>query len=117
VLWLDPTKNDLFASVFTGTATKTESRSTPVENLPIRRPFRLTAVFASRFVEIYVNGRLRLTHVLTTTPADVATGNIFNGSAVTARVANLKYWAYPLTARQVGAQASTPVATATLMAK
>lgn len=106
ILWLDPIKNDLFVStILKGEGgSVVESRSPPLENLPLRKPFRLTAVFTQRFVELYLNGRLRLTHIFTGgEPIQIMTGALFGPKDTTAQIANLQYWPNPISPAQVEA--------------
>jgi hypothetical protein len=95
---------------------KTLSTSPPIENLPIQKPIRLAIVFTQSFIEVYVNGKLRLTHVLTNPPVEITTGK-FYGPILAAKnsvaVTNLQYWNYPISPRQINANGA-PTTSSTL---
>ena len=111
IIWLDPTNNYLFASIVTsndGTATNTKIETTKaVENIPIRKVFRLTVVFTQQFIELYVNGTLERSMALKSRPLTVASGANFYPVIPTiggnVRIANLAFWPRILSAREARA--------------
>lgn len=120
IVWLDPVKNDLFASVITssdGSAANSRVETTkPIENVPIRKVFRLTVVFTQQFVELYVNGTLEQSMALKHLPLSVAPTShffpIISTIGPNTRVANLAFWPRTLSAREVRAYGQ-PIATDT----
>ena len=117
LVWLDPVKNDLSVSaILIKNGSKHLSTSPPIENLPIRKPIRLAVVFTQSFIEVYIDGKLRLTHVLTDLPIEITKGQ-FYGPILAAKnsvaVSNLQYWSYPLSPRQIQANGA-PIAKDTL---
>jgi hypothetical protein len=67
IVWLDPVKNDLYVSIITqGNGGNTDiETSEPIENVPIRKVFRLAVVFTPNFIEIYINGKMERSMVVT----------------------------------------------------
>jgi hypothetical protein len=116
ILWLDPVKNDLYASVITstdGTATNVRIETTkPIENIPIRKVFRLTVVFSQKFVELYINGNLEHSMALKNLPLTVAPTSYFFPVISTigpnTQVANVAFWPRTLSVREVRAY-GTPI--------
>ena len=108
LIWLHPTLNDLYVSVVTtgsGGATALLT-SKPVTNLPIRKTFRVGVVFTQKFVEIYINGKLRITHILANQPTQIDTGNFYpvlETLQTNVSISNLTYWGYNLTPREMEA--------------
>jgi hypothetical protein len=112
VLYLDSLKNDL--KIFlqgTGGSVQTD---TCIENVPIGKPFRVNFVITTKFVEIYLTGRLvktvTLDENLLQTPVE---SNVFGPpqQIVSVKVANASYWSYPLSPtmiRQNGMEAINP---------
>lgn len=117
LVWLDPLKNDMYvSSVVTANGSKTVSSSSPIENLPIRKPFRVGVVFTQKFIEVYIDGKLRLTHILSNLPIETTTGKFYGPilpAMNTAAITNVWYWPYPLSPRGAKAE-GTPLATDTL---
>ena len=120
ILWLDPVKNDLFASVITssdGSAANARVETTkPIENVPIRKVFRLTAVFTQKFVELYIDGTLQQSMALKQLPLSVPPTAYFFPVISTigpnTRVANIAFWPRTLSAREVRVYGK-PIATET----
>ncbi len=115
ILWLDPNLNDLYASVIVknpssaeGAALSLVETTPPVENVPQREPFRITVVFTLQLIEIYINGKLRISHPFVNPPNQItATKNyIFptvpgvQGGVMTS---NYTFWPRPLSARETKA--------------
>jgi hypothetical protein len=127
MVWLDPIKNDLFVSVVTNgqtgigvpAATAGSGSAAPpasiapnriettkaIENVPMKKVFRLTIVFTQQFLEVYINGNLEQSLAFIGAPLTAATNANFYGpvSAVgpNIRLANLTFWPRTLTAREV----------------
>jgi hypothetical protein len=120
ILWLDPVKNDLLASIITssdGSAANARVETTkPVENVPIRKVFRLTVVFTQKFVELYINGNLEQSMPLKHLPLTVAPTSYFFPVISTigpnTRIANVAFWPRTLSAKEVRAYGK-PMATET----
>ena len=120
ILWLDPVKNDLFASIITssdGSAVNARVETTkPIENVPIRKVFRLTVVFTQKFVELYVDGNLEQSMPLKHLPLTVAPASYFFPVISTigpnTRIANVAFWPRILSAKEVRAYGK-PMATET----
>ena len=112
IVWLDPIKNDLYASVKTGT---TFQHSAPVQNVPIKNVFALTVVFSDQFLEIYINAKLEQSMAITQQVAGAGPNTILYGptqtAQSTAKIANLSVWPRVLTAREVRSYESSPTAT------
>jgi len=122
IVWLDPTKNDLYVSAITngqtglnpiisaasGTGNTVANRVetiTPIENIPVKKVFRLTIVFTQQFLEVYINGNLEKSLPFTGSPI-TASGKASFYPPVSAvgpnvRLANIAFWPRPLTAREV----------------
>ena len=148
IVWLDPIKNDLFVSVVTngqtgvnaqasttsgsgsgsGSAPATITLTTPnriettkgIENVPIKKVFRLTVVFTQQFLEVYINGNLEESLAFIGAPITAATNAHFYGpiSAVgpNVRLGNIAFWPRTLTAREVRTNGA-PIATETFFFK
>lgn len=115
IVWLDPHKNDLFVSAVTATDTLI---TVSAENVPVRSVFRVGIVFSSKFLELYINGKLAMsiaiTQVLrctneTTTrmPFYPTIQPILNNVVVR----NLTFWPRILTANEIRANEGRPNST------
>jgi len=109
IVWIDPMKNDLYASAVTVNAQAQRLIDpTPhiaVENIPVKKVFRLTVVFTPKFLEVYINGKLEVSHPFKNSLSSIADTSVFYGplSAVNNNVmiSNLALWPRILTAREV----------------
>jgi hypothetical protein len=117
IIWLDPIKNDLFVSVITNTQEGVPNRMEtidPIENVPIKKVFRVTVVFTQQFLEVYINGNLEKSMPFQGAPIQTsAEANFYPAvSAVgpNVRLANIAFWPRTLTAREVRAYGA-PMAT------
>jgi hypothetical protein len=118
IVWLDPIKNDLYVSIFTinpsgGSLSPRLIQTThPVENVPIKKVFRLAVVFTTNFVEIYVNGRLEqsmaIRNPLTTISDTSSIYSSVSSIAQNVMIGNLSMWPRVLTAREINASESVP---------
>ena len=128
IVWMDPIKNDLFVSVVTGDFSSTANTfgnlrlqtTPPIENVPIRKVFRITVIFTEKFVEVYKDGLLEKSMTLQNTPISSPDNSyIFPTPAKvlgSAMVSNVAYWRRTLTsseARRYG----VPVSNETLFSK
>jgi len=96
IVYVDSMKNDLY--IITQTTT-TNGNVTPeplpvITNVPIGSPFRIGIIFATNYVEVYINGKLEATRVLKGTLIG-SIGSFYSppsmvGSSVS--IANLQYW-------------------------
>lgn len=111
-IWVDSVKNDVYVSAVgvDGAGTSHLLNSKPIENVPLREPFRIAIVVASGFIEIYMNGELVQTMNLgyplknidgTTKSYYFATPMpVFNS----VQVANISYWNNILSSKTIRAQ-------------
>jgi hypothetical protein len=139
-MYMAPDTNDLYLTYFVGHITpgKMESSgemssdvetldgwniSRPIKNAPIGKPFRVSLVVDSQFIETYINGELVLT---TKTYIPGQTSSLHSYSSSTnynfygppdvmylkgINVANIKYWNTILPSKAVRVFSSSPVAT------
>ena len=119
VIWMDPVKNDLFITVFTQAAGGgvVSEQFGPIENVKQRAPVRVTLVFSQTFIEVYLNGKLQLSAPLKAPPRSVPADAYFYGPVKqlgnNVMIGNLTYFPRHLTAREITAYESEPVAQAT----
>ena len=104
LVYLQNDTNDLVVSAITSDATGTFVESAPtVLNVPIRQPFRVTAVYLPNLLEVYMNGRFIGSRVLKGKP--LQTGTQFlpppEQFQQTVKILNVSYWARPLLAREI----------------
>lgn len=110
IVWLDPVKNDLHVSVITMDTNSAKqllpTPRRPIENVPLRKVFRVTIVFTPMFVETYINGKLRQTIPLTNPPIQIDGGDFYpviSPAMTNAMIANLAYWPRALVPKEVEA--------------
>jgi len=115
IVWLDPVKNDLYVSVLAqadGTNTVIET-SAPIENVPIRKVFRLAVAFAPNFVELYINGKLERSMVINGTVLSINENNKMYSSIQPIQnnvmLGNLTMWPRVLTSREIHVNESAPI--------
>ena len=115
ILWLDPVKNDLYVSVITmgDGGGKSIETSEPIENVPIRKVFRVAVVFTPNFVELYINGKLERSMIIQGGLLAVnETTNIYSSIKPIQQnvmLANLSLWPRVLTAREINVNESAPM--------
>jgi hypothetical protein len=120
LIWLDPIKNDLYVSVVvtnpsggSGISGRMLQTSSPVENVPIKKVFRLAVVFTNAFVEIYINGRLEKSMVLDSPPVTIASTSAIYPTVKSIQqnvmIANLSLWPRVLTARDINSKEAAPI--------
>ena len=101
IVYVDSMKNDLY--ILTQTTTPT-GHVTPeplpvITNVPVGSPFRIGIIFASNYVEVYINGKLEATRILKGTLIG-SIGGFYSPPAMVSssvRLANLQYWPRILT--------------------
>ena len=110
IIWLDPALNDLYASVITMDrpgGTSTVQTTTPIVNVPIKTPFRVTYVYDQSFLEVYLNGYMVSSMVFTNKPRGLSTSAPFFFGHLTSRssclVGDVTYWPRELSSREVTA--------------
>jgi hypothetical protein len=111
LIWLDSIKNDLYVSIVTtsdGTAATSLLETTPaVENVPIRKVFRISVVFTQQFVEVYINGNLEKSMAVKKPPKTIADRSSFfpviSSIGPNVLISNLAFWPRALSAREVRA--------------
>jgi hypothetical protein len=118
VMWLNPDLNDLYISA----VTKDPSGSTPpaletapvITNVPIKTPFRITYVYTTDFIEVYMNGNLQGFLPFQQKPIGLSNSNPFwfghTSSQASCMVGNVYYWSRILTSNEVKAYGA-PVST------
>lgn len=111
LVWLDPMKNDLFVSIVSSTdgtaATRRLETTEAVENVPVKKVFRVTVVYTQQFVEIYIDGSLEKSMALKSNPITVSDKAAFypviSSIGPNVLISNLAFWPRALTAREVRA--------------
>lgn len=113
LVWLDPMKNDLFVSIIssssgTGTATTRVLETTPaIENVPVKKVFRVTVVFTPQFIEVYINGNLDKSMTLKNAPSTVSDRAVFypviSSIGPNVLTSNIAFWPRALTVREARA--------------
>ena len=110
ILYLDPTKNDLYASVLDETGQI--RRSDPIVNVPLRKAFRITVVFSEGFLELYMNGEQIRVLPLPKKPVETPPTSYFFGppSLVnqSIKIGTVTYWAFELPAKTIRTISSSP---------
>lgn len=104
LIYLQNDTNDLVVSAITSDATGTFVESAPtVLNVPIRKPFRVTAVYLPNLLEVYMNGRFVGSRVLKGKPLQTATQFLPPPEQFqqTVKILDVSYWARPLLAREI----------------
>jgi len=113
VVWLDPIKNDLFVTA--ALADSTSITSTAVENVPVRKPFRLTVVFTEKFLEIYINGKLEQSMAITSSVKALPDGTQFYSTIQpimnSVMLGNLSMWPRVLSAKEILIHEGAPIKT------
>jgi hypothetical protein len=106
VLFLDPGLNNLSVAVKIQATPAAFQILGPIENTPVRVPYRLTVTYMKELVELYVNGKLKKSFPIRppVEPADTNTRfwSRFDGQT-TALIAHVSYWDRILSAREIEA--------------
>jgi hypothetical protein len=110
IVWLDPVQNDLYASVATSQGIQTTE---PIENVPIRKSFRLTVAFSANFIELYINGKLEKSMPIRSNLKGIASNSYIYPSIKpimqNVMIGNLSMWPRVLTAREIALYENAPV--------
>jgi hypothetical protein len=103
IVFADPLKNDLYVAIL-----NSENKyvlSEPIQNVPLRAPFRITLMVSDLFLEIYMNGNLKL--MMPYSGGIILSPNtsyffgpppIINGSI---QIGNIQYWNTPLASKVI----------------
>ena len=117
IVWLDKIKNDMYVGTFTSDSQL--QKTTPIENLPIRKAFRITIVFSDNFIEVYKDGKMEKTITLKSAPIAITGNPPFYPPVKTvpagAMIGHLSFWPRILSAKEVRAN-GTPVASSSFFA-
>ena len=112
IVWLDPYKNDLFVSAVTASDTLI---TVSAENVPVRTVFRVGIVFSSKFLELYINGKLSMSMPLTgvirctnETRSKIPFFPTIQPILNNVVIRNLTFWPRILTANEMRASEGTP---------
>jgi hypothetical protein len=114
IVWLDPIKNDLYVSAIengTGSGNLIQT-SEPIENVPIRKVFRLAVVFTPNFIELYINGRMEKSMALQNSLVTISDSSYLYSSVKPIQqnvtLGNLTMWPRVLTSREINVYENTP---------
>ena len=90
LVYVDNMTNDLNV---VATATNKEAIS-PIKNIPLNTPFKLTIVYMPSFMEVYINGKLQATRVFKTPPITSTYGFWPPPKSVSSlvKVGNFTFW-------------------------
>ena len=111
LVWLDSMKNDMFVSIVTSSdgtsATRRLETTEAIENVPVKKVFRVTIVYTQQFVEVYINGNLEKSMALKNNPITVSDKAVFypviSSIGPNVLISNLAFWPRALTAREARA--------------
>jgi len=104
IVWLDSFKNDLKVS---GIQRDSNLQTSVIENVPIKKVFRVTFVFADTFLEVYINGKLESTQPFQNLKPVADTYRFYTGRTTSSvQMSNLTFWPRILSAREVQAWGS-----------
>jgi hypothetical protein len=117
IVWLDPVKNDLYVSAITGGENTMLETTSTIENVPIKKVFRLSIVFTSQFLEVYINGKLEQSMPIRQPLISLAPSSVFFPTIKpilqNVMIGNLTMWPRVLTAREIRANEGGPMKTGT----
>jgi hypothetical protein len=113
IVWFDPIANDLYVSVVTGEdGNRKIETSDPIENVPIRKVFRLALVITPDFIEVYINGKLEKSMAiigqLVTIPQESYVYSTIRPVVSNVLTGNISMWPRILTAREIKSKEGTP---------
>ena len=115
IVYIDPHLNNLYCAIKlqpTDTGVITYTTAGPIQNLPIRSPFRVTLVFDTKFIEVYVDGKLENTTPFTGTPVAIDGSNAFYGPpqlvASAIKISNINYYSMMLSPKSIRILATQP---------
>ena len=115
IVYIDPHLNNMYCAVKlqpTDAKVTTYATAGPIQNLPIRSPFRVTLVFDTNFIEVYVDGKLESTTPFTGTPVAIDGSNAFYGPpqlvASAIKISNINYYSMMLSPKTIRILATQP---------
>lgn len=113
IVYVDPLKNDLYVSALLEDGSRI--RSEPIQNVPLRRAFRVTLTVTCQYLEVYMNGDLKVTVSLPRRLADDQSVSKFYGPPGLVngnfKIANVTYWSTVLSSKSIRLQANAPIST------
>jgi hypothetical protein len=107
LVYVDSMKNDLHVSAMTS---KGEESITPITNIPIQTPFNLSIVYMPTFIEVYIDGKLQATRILSGSPM-ACNRNFFGPPATVSnvvKVGQLSYVPFAVNASKIRSSGSIP---------
>jgi len=124
IVWLDPIKNDLFVSIVTSSdgtaATRKLETISAIENVPVKKVFRVTIVFTQQILEVYINSNLEQSMALKHPPSTVSNKSVFfpviSSIGPNVLISHLVFWPRALSVREVRA-AGDPITNDTFYSK
>jgi len=103
IVYMDPLVNDLYVAIADQAGNVLTSK--PIQNVPLRSPFRVIIILSDHFLEIYMQGEIVQTMPIPKPPiATPPTAAFWGPPAIvnqSIRVANIMYWNFPLSAKTV----------------
>jgi hypothetical protein len=110
VVFIDPFKNDLTLAFSCENDVQVYSK--PIENIPIRKPFRIGILVTCQYVEVYINGELNETTVLPKKLMEGPSGAKFYGPPQSAtnivKVSNIVYYPEALSPKMIRILGKSP---------
>lgn len=104
IVWLDSFKNNVNVS---GIQNDSKLKTSTIENVPIKKVFRVTVVFTDTFLEVYINGKLESTQPFEKLKTVSDTHRFYSGKTnLSVQISNLTFWPRILSAREVQAWGS-----------
>jgi hypothetical protein len=113
IVWIDPIANDLYVSVVTGEdGNRKIETSDPIENVPVRKVFRVALVITPDFIEVYINGKLEKSMAiigqLVTIPQKSYVYSTIRPVVSNVMTGNISMWPRILTAREIKSKEGAP---------
>ena len=114
IVYIDPVKNDMRIGIFTKDTMSPPNKYLeliePIENVPLRKPFQISLIITSTFIEVYINKELIQTYRYKNTIVESdSTTHLYSPTTSSVKIANVQYANVPLTSVQV--RNLTPVLT------
>jgi len=114
IVWIDPIANDLYVSVITGgDGNRRIETSDPIENVPVRKVFRVALVITPDFIEVYINGKLEKSMAiigqLVTVPQESYVYSTIRPVRNNVMTGNISMWPRILTAREIKSKEGAPL--------
>lgn len=103
IVYMDPLVNDLYVAIADQAGNMVTSD--PIQNVPLRTPFRVIFMLSEYFLEIYMQGELVQTMPIPNSPISTPPSAPFWGPPAivnqSIRVANIMYWNTSLPAKTI----------------